>query len=92
MIKINVDGTVFAKECAYDGGIIARGADGNIIEAFAVFRLGEVQPMIAKIIGIKEALSWIKKKNRSVILIETDSLIATQALSRHAFYFWFTCD
>lgn len=69
------------EERAYDGGVIARGVDGSIIEVFVVYHVGIVQPANAEIMTIKEALSWMKQRNWKDATIETDSLLAIQALS-----------
>lgn len=58
------------------GGIIARGVDGNIIEVFVVYHAGTVQPAIAEVMTIKEALSWTKQNQWTGVTIETDSLLA----------------
>ncbi|KAM6576164.1 hypothetical protein CsatB_028001 [Cannabis sativa] len=64
MVKINVDGALFAAERAYEAGIVARNTDGHLVEAFAIYRYGEVQPFEAKVMSLKEeALSWIKSKH-----------------------------
>lgn len=67
--------------CLWRNMLIAKGADGNIIEAFAVYHVGTVHPAIAEIMSTKEALSWTKQRNWKDATIETDSLLATQALS-----------
>ncbi|XP_060965660.1 uncharacterized protein LOC133034570 [Cannabis sativa] len=79
--KVNVDGAIFADERRYGFGCIARGADGKIIEAFSGSRFGVVGPEIAEVIGVKEALSWIKRKGWSKVEIETDSLVVVQAVT-----------
>ncbi|KAM6547504.1 hypothetical protein CsatB_019180 [Cannabis sativa] len=83
MLKINVDGAVFHAANAYGSGVVIRDTAGSLIEAFSVYNLGCSQPEIAEIIGIKEALSWIKTQEDQVIqgvIIETDCLVALQAL------------
>lgn len=44
-------------------------------------KLGHVQPEIAEIIGIKEALSWIEGHQWQNVIIETDSLACVQAIN-----------
>uniref|UniRef100_A0A803Q078 F-box domain-containing protein n=1 Tax=Cannabis sativa TaxID=3483 RepID=A0A803Q078_CANSA len=57
MVKINVDGALFVAERAYGAGIVARNTDGHLVEAFAFYRHGEVQPFVAEVMRLKEALS-----------------------------------
>ncbi|XP_030504844.1 uncharacterized protein LOC115719795 [Cannabis sativa] len=61
-LKINVDGAVFAAENAYGSGIVVRDDGGRLIEAVASYVTGGTQPELAEIMGIKEALSWVKRK------------------------------
>ncbi|KAM6555296.1 hypothetical protein CsatB_002315 [Cannabis sativa] len=64
----------------YGFGCVARGADGRIIEAISGSRLGVVGPEIAEVIGVKEALSWIKRNGWMEVEIETDALVVVQAV------------
>ncbi|KAM6567737.1 hypothetical protein CsatA_026865 [Cannabis sativa] len=79
-LKINVDSAVFAAENAYGSGIVVRDDGGRLIEAFATYVTGDVQPELAEIMGIKEALSWVKRKGIQDVVIESDSLLLIQAL------------
>ncbi|KAM6550661.1 hypothetical protein CsatB_000469 [Cannabis sativa] len=79
-IKLNVDGAIFVEDNKYGFGCVARGADGNLIEAISSSRLGAVRPEIAEVIGVKEALSWIKRKGWMEVAIETDALVVVQAV------------
>ncbi|KAM6553159.1 hypothetical protein CsatB_013921 [Cannabis sativa] len=58
-IKVNVDGALFEQEGRFGMGCVARNHHGAMVEAFKKGKIGCVQPEIAEIIGIKEALSWI---------------------------------
>ncbi|KAM6558702.1 hypothetical protein CsatA_027941 [Cannabis sativa] len=83
MLKINVDGAVFHADNAYGSGVVIRDNTGSLIEAFSVYNHGCNKPEIAEMVGIKEALSWIKKKEDQVVqgvIVETDCLVALQAL------------
>uniref|UniRef100_A0A803P3J5 RNase H type-1 domain-containing protein n=1 Tax=Cannabis sativa TaxID=3483 RepID=A0A803P3J5_CANSA len=62
-INVNVDGVIFASEGWFGAGGVARDCHGHLIEAFFVSKSGCVDAAIAEIIGINEALSWIKRKN-----------------------------
>ncbi|XP_060972665.1 uncharacterized protein LOC133038512 [Cannabis sativa] len=58
-IKINVDGALFEQEGRFGMGCVSRNHHDVMVEAFQKEKIGCVQPEIAEIIGIKEALSWI---------------------------------
>uniref|UniRef100_A0A803QJD1 Reverse transcriptase domain-containing protein n=1 Tax=Cannabis sativa TaxID=3483 RepID=A0A803QJD1_CANSA len=79
-VKVNVDGAIFQSENKFGFGCVARDSNGALIEAISGSRPGVVKPEVAEIIGIKEALSWIKRKQWIDVALETGSLIAVQAL------------
>uniref|UniRef100_A0A803QFK7 RNase H type-1 domain-containing protein n=1 Tax=Cannabis sativa TaxID=3483 RepID=A0A803QFK7_CANSA len=79
-IKVNVDGAIFAEEHKYGFGCVACGANGRLIEAISSSQLGIVGPEIAEVIGVKETLSWIKRKGWMEVEIETDALVVVQAV------------
>ncbi|KAM6577826.1 hypothetical protein CsatB_029663 [Cannabis sativa] len=58
-IKVNVDGALFEQEGRFGVGCVARDHHGTMVEALKKGKVRYVQPEIAEIIGIKEALSWI---------------------------------
>uniref|UniRef100_A0A803PB72 RNase H type-1 domain-containing protein n=1 Tax=Cannabis sativa TaxID=3483 RepID=A0A803PB72_CANSA len=84
-LKVNVDGAVFAASDCYGLGGLARDANGHLIEAFCLHKAGCVQPSLVEAIGVKEALSWIKKKGWEHVILETDSLVVVQALQNCLF-------
>lgn len=43
-------------------------------------RDGRVGSEIAEVVGIRKALSWVKGKNWSKVLLESDYLVAVQAI------------
>uniref|UniRef100_A0A803PKP8 Reverse transcriptase domain-containing protein n=1 Tax=Cannabis sativa TaxID=3483 RepID=A0A803PKP8_CANSA len=55
-------------------GMVARTAAGAVIEARQILHSGVVSPLLAEAVGIKEALSWIKNKRWSDLVLETDCL------------------
>ncbi|KAM6551921.1 hypothetical protein CsatB_001729 [Cannabis sativa] len=56
-------------------------ANGTLNEAVSGSRLGCVLPEIAEVIGIKEALSWIKGKGWDKVVVESDALVVVQAIT-----------
>ncbi|XP_060959275.1 uncharacterized protein LOC133030519 [Cannabis sativa] len=80
MVKVNVDGAIFEALHSFGFGFIARDCNGEIIEAGSFSKSGTSSPEIVELIGIKEALSWIKDKSWDNILLETDCLLVVQAI------------
>ncbi|KAM6576448.1 hypothetical protein CsatB_028285 [Cannabis sativa] len=56
-IEINVDGVIFDSERRYGFGFVVGDHDGCLLEAVADNRLETVQPELAEVFGVKEALS-----------------------------------
>ncbi|KAM6593434.1 hypothetical protein CsatA_001137 [Cannabis sativa] len=79
--KMNVDGAIFEPENRFGFGCILRNGEAKLVEAFSQSKVGRVSPEIAEVVGVKEALSWIKAKNLSDVEIETDSLVVVQAIN-----------
>uniref|UniRef100_A0A803PR88 Reverse transcriptase domain-containing protein n=1 Tax=Cannabis sativa TaxID=3483 RepID=A0A803PR88_CANSA len=79
-IKVNVDGAIFEANNCFGFGIIARDSTGRIMEGISKSCCGRVSPEYAEIFGIKEALSWIKTKGWQEVTLETDCLVAVQAI------------
>ncbi|XP_060962035.1 uncharacterized protein LOC133032185 [Cannabis sativa] len=84
-IKVNVDGALFEQEGRFGIGCVARNHHGAMVEAFKKEKFGCVQPKIAEIIGIKEALSWIVTHSCDRVMLETDSLVCVQAIQSGIF-------
>ncbi|XP_060959373.1 uncharacterized protein LOC133030597 [Cannabis sativa] len=80
MVKINVDGAIFQEENKFGFGLVVRDHSCRLIEAVSGSRFGAVHPGVAEVIGVKEALSWIKRKQWSNVVVETDALVVVQAI------------
>ncbi|XP_060964307.1 uncharacterized protein LOC133033509 [Cannabis sativa] len=83
--KVNVDGALFEQEGRFGVGCVARDHHGTLVEAFKKGKVGYVQPEIAEIIGIKEALSWIATHPLVSVVLETDSLMCAQVVQSKVF-------
>uniref|UniRef100_A0A803PHD5 Reverse transcriptase zinc-binding domain-containing protein n=1 Tax=Cannabis sativa TaxID=3483 RepID=A0A803PHD5_CANSA len=79
-VKVNVDGSTFEASNAFSYGFISRDANGEIIDASCSSKSGTSSPEIVESLGIKEVLSWIKRKTWSKVVLETDCLIVVQAI------------
>uniref|UniRef100_A0A803Q7E0 RNase H type-1 domain-containing protein n=1 Tax=Cannabis sativa TaxID=3483 RepID=A0A803Q7E0_CANSA len=79
-VKVNVDAAVFEGSQGYGFGAVARNEIGYLIEGFTGSYLGVVRPELAEAIGVREALSWIKAKRCQQVTLESDCLLAIQAI------------
>uniref|UniRef100_A0A803P6B0 Reverse transcriptase domain-containing protein n=1 Tax=Cannabis sativa TaxID=3483 RepID=A0A803P6B0_CANSA len=83
-IKVNVDGAIFENEERFGMGAIARDSAGIFVAAFNTSFFGVVHSGMAEIVGIKEALSWIKRFPWPQVVLETDSLLCVQSILSNA--------
>ncbi|XP_060969449.1 uncharacterized protein LOC115713093 [Cannabis sativa] len=72
-IKLNVDAAIFDQDHKFGYGCVMRNSMGGLIAAIAGCKIGRVSPELAEVMGIQEALSWIKTNNYSQVVIEADS-------------------
>lgn len=79
-IKANVDAALFEESGSFSFCCVARDHNGSMIEGRGSCRTGRVSPAVAEAIGIREALSWIKLKPWGNIVLESDCLVAIQAI------------
>lgn len=79
-IKINVDAAIFEAEKHFGFACVIRDDKGLLMEAFAKYVPGVVMPALAEVIGIKEALSWVKTHQSTRVELESDSLFSIQAI------------
>ncbi|XP_050238407.1 uncharacterized protein LOC126687897 [Mercurialis annua] len=71
-LKVNVDAAVFSGKQEIGVGIVVRDCSGKIIQARHINLLGSFSPRHAEIIGIREALSWLKGSDH--LVIESDAM------------------
>nr|XP_017251820.1 PREDICTED: uncharacterized protein LOC108222412 isoform X3 [Daucus carota subsp. sativus]XP_017251821.1 PREDICTED: uncharacterized protein LOC108222412 isoform X3 [Daucus carota subsp. sativus] len=83
-IKINTDAAIFETSCCYSFALVAHDHTGALVEASSRCLLSNASPEMAEIMGIREALSWVKRRPGIKVEIETDSLIAVQAIRSSA--------
>ncbi|XP_030483493.2 uncharacterized protein LOC115700078 [Cannabis sativa] len=79
-IKVNVDASIFGSSQDYGYGIVARDEHGFMLQGVSRLCHGSVRSEIAEAIGVREALSWIKDKQWSHVILETDCLVVVQAI------------
>ena len=69
VIKVNVDAAIFSELGAFSVAGIARDSSGALLEAFSRCKIGQLSPELVEVFGVKEALSWIKVRNWSSVLL-----------------------
>ncbi|XP_074337025.1 uncharacterized protein LOC141674201 [Apium graveolens] len=83
-IKLNTDAAIFEELNRYSFSLVARNHRGKIVDALAKCHQGTIRPEMAEIMGIREALSWVKTQPGKGFVVETDSLVAVQAIRSSA--------
>ncbi|XP_074347208.1 uncharacterized protein LOC141686043 [Apium graveolens] len=78
--KVNIDAAIFYTSNCYSYALAAINHKGELIEARSRCKPGHVNPESVETMGIREALSWIKDKQLQEVQVETDCLVAVQAI------------
>ncbi|KAF4392800.1 hypothetical protein F8388_010823 [Cannabis sativa] len=79
-IKLNVDAAIFDHSSKHGFGCVVRNSNGELVAAFAGVKHGKVSPDLAEIMGIREALSWLKNHAYKQAIVETDNLVYAEAI------------
>ncbi|KAL8114965.1 hypothetical protein AgCh_021696 [Apium graveolens] len=79
-IKVNVDAAIFKDPSAFGVGLIARDSRGELMYACSTYYKDDVSPELAEVLAIKEALSWIMEQAWEEFQLESDCLVAVQAI------------
>ncbi|KAL8093147.1 hypothetical protein AgCh_035148 [Apium graveolens] len=79
-MKISADAAIFSEYNASGLALIARDDHGDLVQARTRYLPGMVSSIMVEALTIKEALSWIKIKGRSKVVVESDCLIAIQVI------------
>lgn len=77
-IKMNTYATLFEESSQYSYVYVIRDHNGDILEAESKYFQGSTSPEMAEAMGIKKALSWVKRNKREEVEIESDSLQVVQ--------------
>ncbi|CAH9072780.1 unnamed protein product [Cuscuta epithymum] len=72
--KLNVDAGFNDEGCV--GGWILRNDHGDFLAGAARYWEGNFSPLEAELMGIREALSWLKDQDWNYVDVESDSLLA----------------
>lgn len=80
-VKVNTDAAIFSESNCYSFAMVARSHKEDLVEAKSCCRQGSISPELAEVMGLREALSWIKMNRWPVVDVETDCLLIVQAIS-----------
>ena len=80
-VKCNVDAAIFESQRRFGLGCVLRNSDGCFLAARCVGRPGMFGAREAEALGIREALSWLKKLQFPCVVVEMDCLQVFQALT-----------
>ena len=84
--KCNVDATLVRSRGFISFGAVIRSAGGDFIAAKSDILPSRFDPREAEAIGVKEALSWLKKFSFKSVVLEMDSLLVFNALHDKFYY------
>lgn len=83
---INIDASIFQGSSCFAIGMVARNHSGVFVGGLIMKFSRAVYVLEAKVMGIKEALSWVMSIWKRDVLVESDSLLAVQAINGNANY------
>lgn len=81
MVKVNCDAALFEQQHATGVGWVMRDSSGKFLATAGCLWHTLYDPLVAEAMSIREALSWIKDRRLSNVQVETECLIAAQAIS-----------
>ncbi|KAL1833637.1 hypothetical protein ACET3Z_003288 [Daucus carota] len=77
-VRINTDAALFSDTNRFSHAQVVRDHNGELVEAMSSCRQGTISPEAAEAMGIREALSWVKQKQKQDGVVETDCLVVVQ--------------
>lgn len=75
-VKITVDAAIFNSQGISGMGLIARNHNGHLLLAKSKTVAEILNPTLAEVLAIKEALSWLKDNEWYTATVESDCLVA----------------
>lgn len=84
--KCNFDGAIFSGSNRLGFGWVVRDDSGSLVAAGQGSLAGPSNPELAEALGCKEALSWLKARSMSKVVIESDAFNLVQALNSTVSY------
>ncbi|XP_012087681.1 uncharacterized protein LOC105646438 [Jatropha curcas] len=80
-LKINLDASVFSGGTVAGVGLVCQNSFGEFIAAKTMLLHGQFNALHAEALSVREALSWIKAKAWSSIIVESDALMVVNAIN-----------
>lgn len=77
---LNTDVALFVQNACFSTAWMIRDQHGHLVEARARCKFGRPAPEVAEVLGIKEALSWLNTSAFQNVEIQSDCLVAIQAI------------
>lgn len=78
IVKVNTNAALFDSPSKYSHALVVRDHAGSLVEAIANCCQESVTLDFAEAIGIREALSWVKKERQCDVVVETDCFAMVQ--------------
>lgn len=85
-LKINVDASVFQGTNYFSLGLVMRDQNAQFLRGKYLRYTGAIMIFEAKIVGVQEALSWVKDMLVQNIVTESDALLVMNALQKNVTY------
>lgn len=82
ILKMNVDASVFEGSPSFSLGLVLRDDRGAFIKGRTVCVNGVASVFEAETRGVLEALTWAAEEIHQAVIIETDSMLTTTALTK----------
>lgn len=79
-VKVNTDAALFNESNLYSFAMVVRDHERKLLIAKSSCKQGTLNPEVAKAVGIREALSWIKNNAWPASELESDYLRAIQVI------------
>ena len=81
-VKVNVNVAVFGETRSIGIGCVLRNSSGHFLLAITIPIQQQLGPKEAEVVGVREALSWVKQKNLTNVIVETDSQLVFNAVKK----------
>ncbi|XP_074336623.1 uncharacterized protein LOC141673782 [Apium graveolens] len=79
-VEVNCDAVIFENSNSYNYAFVIRNHLGQFIEPRSKCLQGQASPELAEVVGVREALSWIKENQYSEVDVESDCQQVVQAI------------
>ncbi|KAH1113482.1 hypothetical protein J1N35_006860 [Gossypium stocksii] len=67
-------------QCTCIAGLV-RDPDGHWLQGLSSFTMCVLEPRLAKAFAVREALSWLRRKEVDSVIVESDSLLVINAIT-----------